>query len=220
MRSFCIVSPPMCPDSGYSHSRRNNPFRRLENPKRRSATRSSGAASASQAAVLLPHKVAMTETLAQLRAALSNRYAIEREIGHGGMATVYLARDLRHNRNVALKVLRPELRTAIGTERFLREIRTTAQLTHPHILAMHDSGEAAGLLYYIMPYSDGESLRDRLDRERRLSVDATLDITLQIADALAYAHAHGVIHRDIKPENILFSGGRHAWVSDFGVARA
>jgi len=114
----------------------------------------------------------MTETLARLREALSNRYAIEREIGHGGMATVYLARDLRHNRQVALKVLRPELATAIGSERFLREIRTTAQLTHPHILAMHDSGDAAGLLYYIMPYIEGESLRERLRRDRQLSVEA------------------------------------------------
>jgi serine/threonine protein kinase/tetratricopeptide (TPR) repeat protein len=162
----------------------------------------------------------LTETLARIRAAFADRYSIEREVGRGGMATVYLARDERHERTVAVKVLRPELRTAIGTERFLREVRTTARLTHPHILAMYDSGEADGLLYYIMPYIDGESLRGRLLRERQLPVETAVDIALQVADALAYAHAHGVIHRDVKPENILFSHGNHAWVSDFGLARA
>ena len=135
------------------------------------------------------------------------------------MATVYLARDERHHRSVALKVLDPELAHALGPERFLREIEVAANLSHPHILPLHDSGEAAGLLYYVMPYVEGESLRDRLTRETQLPVDEALQLAREVADALAYAHGQGVIHRDIKPENILLGGG-HALVADFGIARA
>ena len=134
-------------------------------------------------------------------------YRVLRTLGHGGMATVYLARDERHRRSVALKVLHPELAHALGPERFLREIEVAANLSHPHILPLHDSGEAAGLLYYVMPYVEGESLRDRLRRETQLPVDDALQIAREVADALAYAHGQGVIHRDIKPENILLSGG-------------
>jgi len=155
----------------------------------------------------------------QLKQALASRYAIERELGAGGMATVYLAHDLRHDRQVALKVLRPELGQVLGPDRFLREIRTTAQLAHPHILPLHDSGEAAGFLYYVMPYVEGESLRDRLSCEKQLSLDEALRIAREVADALSYAHSHGVVHRDIKPENILLQGG-HAVVADFGIAKA
>jgi TolB-like protein/tRNA A-37 threonylcarbamoyl transferase component Bud32 len=154
-----------------------------------------------------------------LRSALADRYAIEREIGQGGMATVYLARDLKHDRRVALKVLRPELTASLGLDRFLREIRTTAQLTHPHILPLLDSGDAAGTLFYVMPYVEGESLRDRLTREKQLPLDDALQLTREVADALSYAHAHGVVHRDIKPENILIESG-HAVVADFGIAKA
>ena len=146
-------------------------------------------------------------------------YRVLRMLGQGGMATVYLARDERHRRSVALKVLHPELAHALGAERFLREIEVAANLSHPHILPLHDSGEAAGLLYYVMPYVEGESLRDRLTRETQLPVDEALQIAREVADALAYAHGQGVIHRDIKPENILLSGG-HALVADFGIARA
>jgi serine/threonine-protein kinase len=155
----------------------------------------------------------------QLTSALGDRYRLERELGRGGMATVYLAQDLRHHRRVALKVLHPELAYALGTDRFLREIEVAANLTHPHILPLHDSGEAAGLLFYVMPYVEGESLRGRLNRERQLPVDDAVRIAREVADALAYAHDHGIIHRDIKPENILLSGG-HALVADFGIARA
>ena len=162
----------------------------------------------------------VSATLARLREALSGAYAIERELGRGGMATVYLAHDLRHDRDVALKVLSPEMVSGISSQRFLREIRTVARLNHPHILPMHDSGEAGGFSYYTMPYADGESLRARLKRERALSVDDAIDVAVQIADALAYAHAHGVVHRDIKPENVLFSATGHLWVADFGLARA
>ena len=161
----------------------------------------------------------LTELLARLTAALADRYGIDRELGRGGMAMVYLARDLRHRRPVALKVLHPELAYAVGGDRFLREIEVAANLTHPHILPLHDSGEADGLLYYVMPYVEGESLRDRLNRETQLPVDEALQIAREVADALAYAHVQGVIHRDIKPENILLSGG-HALVADFGIARA
>jgi tetratricopeptide (TPR) repeat protein len=161
----------------------------------------------------------MTDPLAQLRAALADRYAIEHELGAGGMATVYLAEDLKHQRDVAIKVLRPELAAALGHERFLREITTTAALHHPHILGLYDSGEADGFLYYVMPYVEGESLRERLDRERQLAVDDALRIGREVADALSYAHQRGVIHRDIKPENILLESG-HAQVADFGIARA
>src|SRR5207245_10867764 len=133
--------------------------------------------------------------------------------------TVYLAHDLRHDRPVALKVLRPELAAAIGPERFLREIQIAARLTHPNILPLHDSGEAEGLLYYVMPHVDGESLRDRLGREKQLPLDDALQIAREVADALSYAHSHDVIHRDVKPENVLLEAG-HAVVSDFGIARA
>jgi serine/threonine-protein kinase len=146
-------------------------------------------------------------------------YRVLRMLGRGGMATVYLARDERHHRSIALKVLHPDLAHALGAERFLREIEVEANLTHPHILPLHDSGEAAGLLYYVMPYIEGESLRDRLRRETQLPVDEALQIAREVADALAYAHGQGVIHRDIKPENILLSG-EHALVADFGIARA
>ncbi|HSW27982.1 MAG TPA: protein kinase [Longimicrobiales bacterium] len=161
----------------------------------------------------------MPDTFERLKSALSERYAIQRELGQGGMATVWLATDLRHHRDVALKVLRPELAAAVGPERFLREIDLAARLTHPHILPVHDSGEAAGLLYYVMPYVEGESLRERLKREKQLPVDEALRISREVADALSYAHAHGVIHRDIKPENILLEAG-HAVVADFGIAKA
>jgi serine/threonine-protein kinase len=150
---------------------------------------------------------------------LSDRYRIERELGQGGMATVFLAQDLRHDRPVAVKVLRPELAAVIGAARFLAEIRTTANLQHPHILPLHDSGEVAGTVFYVMPYVEGESLRDRLERETQLPIDDAVAIAGEVADALEYAHQHGVIHRDIKPENILLHGG-HALVADFGIALA
>ncbi|NNM31786.1 MAG: serine/threonine-protein kinase, partial [Gemmatimonadetes bacterium] len=155
----------------------------------------------------------------RLMNALAGRYRFEREIGSGGMATVYLAVDDRHERRVAIKVLRPELAAVLGAERFLSEIRVTASLQHPHILPLHDSGEADGLLYYVMPFVEGESLRDRLNRERQLSVEDALRITSEVADGLSHAHALGVIHRDIKPANILLAGG-HALIADFGIARA
>ncbi len=139
----------------------------------------------------------------QLKAALSDRYIIEREIGVGGMATVYLARDVKHNRKVALKVLKPELGAVLGIERFLSEIEVTANLQHPHLLPLFDSGEAEGLLFYVMPFVSGESLRDRLDRERQLPVDEAVRIAVAVASALDYAHRNGVIHRDLKPENIF-----------------
>ena len=161
----------------------------------------------------------MPDPLDRLTTALAARYAIRRELGRGGMATVYLAQDVKHDRPVALKVLRPELAAALGSERFLREIAISARLTHPNILPVHDSGEADGLLYYVMPYVEGESLRDRLDRERQLPLEDALQIAREVADALSYAHAHDVIHRDIKPENILLLSG-HAVVADFGIARA
>jgi len=154
-----------------------------------------------------------------LAAALAGRYALERELGQGGMATVYLARDLRHERLVAVKVLRPELAASLGPERFLREIKLAAQLQHPHILPLHDSGEASGFLYYVMPYVKGESLRGRLDRGGELPVHDAVKILIEVTDALAYAHGQGVVHRDIKPDNVLLSG-RHALVTDFGVAKA
>src|SRR5467141_2403487 len=157
--------------------------------------------------------------VSELRAALASRYRLEKEIGRGGMATVFLAHDLKHDRPVALKVLHPELARALGTERFQREIMLAARLQHPHILSVHDSGEAAGNLWFTMPYVEGESLRARLEKERALSPDEALRITREVADALDYAHSHGIIHRDIKPENILLSG-RHALVADFGIARA
>jgi serine/threonine-protein kinase len=157
--------------------------------------------------------------LERLRAALAGRYRVERELGRGAMAAVYLARDLKHERRVAVKVLRAELAAAVGHDRFLREIQIAAALAHPHILPLHDSGEAQGFLYYVMPFVEGESLRDRLDRERQLPIADALRIAQEVADGLDYAHARGVVHRDIKPDNILFLGG-HAVVADFGVATA
>ncbi|MEE8361113.1 MAG: serine/threonine-protein kinase [Gemmatimonadales bacterium] len=155
----------------------------------------------------------------RLTAALQDRYRIEREIGAGGMATVYLAEDLKHGRQVALKVLRSELANTMGPERFHREIAIAAKLQHPHIVPLHDSGEAAGFLYYVMPYVEGESLRQRLDREGELPIGDTIRILRDITDALAYAHKQGVVHRDIKPENVMLFG-RHSMVTDFGVAKA
>jgi len=155
----------------------------------------------------------------RLKAALADRYEIEREIGAGGMATVYLAQDLKHDRQVAIKVLRPEVAASLGTERFLAEIRLTARLQHPHIVPLFDSGEADAFLYYVMPYVQGESLRARLEREQRLDVPGMLGIARPVAQALAAAHELGVVHRDVKPENILLSRG-HPLVTDFGIARA
>ncbi len=161
----------------------------------------------------------MTTTTERLRAALADRYRIEREIGAGGMATVFLAHDLKHDRDVAIKVLHPDLGAALGGERFLSEIRTTARLQHPHILPLLDSGDADGLLFYVMPLITGETLRDRLDREQQLPVPDAVQIAREVADALGHAHGLGVVHRDIKPENILLQGG-HALVADFGIALA
>ena len=154
-----------------------------------------------------------------LQAALNGRYTIERELGRGGMATVYLALDLKHHRRVAIKVLKPELAAALGPGRFLREIEIAAGLSHPHIVPLYDSGVAAGLLYYVMPHVEGESLAERLAGEQGLPIDEVCAIAREVADALRYAHAHGVVHRDIKPDNVLLSGG-HAFVTDFGVAKA
>ncbi|NIM47967.1 MAG: protein kinase [Gemmatimonadales bacterium] len=151
--------------------------------------------------------------------AIRDRYVVERGIGAGGMATVHLARDVRHNRYVAIKVLKPELAASLGAERFLKEIEIAARLTHPHIIPLHDSGQAAGFLYYVMPFIDGESLRTRLLRETRIDTAAALGIAEDVGDALSYAHRQGILHRDIKPENILFSEG-HPMVADFGIARA
>ncbi|MBT8397545.1 MAG: protein kinase [Gemmatimonadetes bacterium] len=161
----------------------------------------------------------MEELQQRLTAALSERYTVLRELGRGGMATVYLAEDLKHSRKVAIKVLKPELASALGTERFLREIEISAGLDHPHILPVYDSGEAGGFLYYVMPNVEGESLRDRLDREKQLPLDDALQIAREVADALSYAHSREVVHRDIKPANIMLAGG-HARVADFGIARA
>nr|MBA3646565.1 serine/threonine protein kinase [Gemmatimonadaceae bacterium] len=145
----------------------------------------------------------MTTTLERLNAALADRYLLQREVGAGGMATVFLAHDVKHDRDVAIKVLHPDLGAALGSERFLSEIKTTAKLQHSHILPLLDSGEADSLLFYVMPYVTGESLRARIDRERQLSIPESIRITKEVASALDYAHRHGVIHRDIKPENIL-----------------
>ncbi len=161
----------------------------------------------------------MPDQLARLTEALVDQYTIVREVGAGGMATVYLARDLKHDRQVALKVLRPELAAALGSERFPREIRFVAQFQHPHILSLYDSGERRGFLYYVMPFVEGESLADRMAREKQLPIADVVRILKEVADALAYSHARGVVHRDIKPGNVLLSG-RHAVVTDFGVAKA
>jgi serine/threonine-protein kinase len=154
-----------------------------------------------------------------LRASLADRYRIERELGQGGMATVYLAQDLKHDRKVAIKVLREELAASLGADRFLREIHIAAQLQHPHILTLIDSGAAHGLMFYVMPYVEGETLRTKLVRDGELPVADAVRILREVADALAYAHVHGLVHRDVKPENIMLSG-RHALVMDFGVAKA
>ncbi len=161
----------------------------------------------------------MTEITSRLSTALADRYAIERELGSGGMATVYLAEDLKHKRKVAVKVLRPELAALLGAERFLQEITTTANLQHPHILPLFDSGEADGFLFYVMPFVDGETLRDKLNSEKQIGIDEAVRITIEIADALDYAHRHNIVHRDIKPENILLHDGR-PMVADFGIALA
>ena len=161
----------------------------------------------------------MSDAPDRLVAALADRYRIERALGSGGMATVYLAEDLKHDRKVAIKVLKPELAAVLGAERFVQEIKTTAALSHPHILPLFDSGEADGFLFYVMPYIQGETIRDRLNRETQFAVDEALRITREIADALDYAHRHGVVHRDIKPENLLLHDGR-AMVMDFGIALA
>jgi serine/threonine-protein kinase len=150
----------------------------------------------------------MTEGITRLAAALADRYRLERELGQGGMATVYLAEDLKHDRKVAVKVLRPELAAVLGAERFVQEIKTTAALSHPHILPLFDSGEAGGFLYYVMPYIEGETVREKLNRETQLGIAEAVRITSEVADALDYAHRNGVIHRDIKPENILLHDGR------------
>ena len=154
-----------------------------------------------------------------LHDALADRYRIERELGRGGMARVYLADDLKHGRKVAIKAMHPELAAAIGHDRFLLEIEIAARLTHPHILPLYDSGVAGGQLYYVIPYIEGESLRARIDREKQLPIDDALRLTREIASALGYAHHQGVVHRDIKPENILLADGI-ALVADFGIARA
>ena len=157
--------------------------------------------------------------LARIGAALADRYRIERELGAGGMATVYLAHDIKHDRKVAVKVLKPELAAVLGAERFVVEIKTTASVSHPHILPLFDSGTADGFLFYVMPFIEGETLRDKLNRETQLGIDEAVKITREVADALDYAHRHGVIHRDIKPENILLHDGR-PMVADFGIALA
>ena len=158
-------------------------------------------------------------TFERLQASLADRYRVDKELGKGGMATVFLAHDVRHERDVAIKVLHPELAASMGSERFDREIKLAAKLHHPHILSLFDSGSADGLFYYVMPFVQGESLRDRLDREQMLPVDDALQVLVEVADALGAAHALGVVHRDIKPENILLAGG-HCLVADFGVAKA
>lgn len=161
----------------------------------------------------------MTDAVTRLNAALDGRYRVERELGEGGMAIVYLAADLRHERKVAIKVLRPELAEAVGADRFLAEIKTTANLQHPHVLPLFDSGEADGFLFYVMPYVEGETLRERIDQERQLSIEDAVRIATDVGEALDHAHRQDVIHRDIKPENILLSDGR-ALVADFGIALA
>jgi len=155
---------------------------------------------------------------ARVATALANRYVVERELGHGGMATVYLARDVALGRAVAIKVLPPTTREYLGGERFTRETQIAAQLSHPHIVPLFEAGEAEGILFYVMGYVEGESLQDRLAREGALPLEESVRLIAEVADALAYAHEHGVIHRDIKPANVLLAGG-HALVADFGIAK-
>src|SRR3989449_9025678 len=162
---------------------------------------------------------ASERSVMDLRASLADRYRIERELGQGGMATVYLAHDVKHDREVALKVLRPELAAVLGAERFLQEIHISARLDHPHILTLIDSGESDGFVWYVLPYVRGESLREKLTGEQQLAIDEAVRIATQVASALDYAHRHGLIHRDIKPENILLHEGE-AVVADFGIALA
>ncbi|MDA1081806.1 MAG: serine/threonine-protein kinase [Gemmatimonadetes bacterium] len=161
----------------------------------------------------------IVHTTEQLNTALAGRYVIDRLVGEGGMATVYLARDIKHDRQVALKVLKPELGAVLGVERFLAEIKVTANLQHPNLLPLFDSGEAGGLLFYVMPFVEGESLRAKLDREKQLPIDEAVRLALAIASALDYAHRQGVIHRDLKPENILLHDGQPV-IADFGIALA
>ena len=161
----------------------------------------------------------MADNFDRLKAALADRYAIEREVGTGGMATVYLAEDLKLHRKVALKVLKPDLAAALGPDRFLQEIEIAAQLHHPHILPLHDSGDADGFLYYVMPYEEGQSLRERLAKEGELPIAEAVRILRDVVDALTHAHKHNIVHRDIKPDNVMLSD-RHAFVTDFGVAKA
>jgi serine/threonine-protein kinase len=161
----------------------------------------------------------MPNLLAEFQLALGERYRLERVLGRGGMATVFLAEDCRHGRRVAVKVLRPELASTVGAERFLNEITIAANLTHPNILSVHDSGEAAETLYYVMPHVQGGSLRMRLQQGSRLAVEEAVRLATDVTEALVYAHASGIMHRDIKPENILLQAGR-ALVADFGIARA
>ncbi|MGE5744649.1 MAG: serine/threonine-protein kinase, partial [Gemmatimonadota bacterium] len=161
----------------------------------------------------------MADLLDRLRASLADRYTFDREIGRGGMATVYRAEDVKHHRPVAIKVLHPYLAMNLGSERFLREIQIAAQLQHPHIVPLYDSGQAGDLLYYVMPFVEGESLRQRLEREPRLSLEEVLHLARSIAAALDYAHRQGVVHRDIKPENVMLHEGE-AMVTDFGIAKA
>jgi serine/threonine-protein kinase len=169
----------------------------------------------------VPPRTAVTGVVevSKVKKALASRYKVERVLGEGGMATVYLAQDLKYHRSVAVKVMRPELASTLGADRFLREVEIAARLAHPHILPMYESGEAQGLLYYVMPYVEGETLRERIQRETQLPVEDALKIAREVSEALAYAHARGIIHRDIKPANILLGGG-HATVADFGIARA
>jgi serine/threonine-protein kinase len=161
----------------------------------------------------------LADVFAQLKDSLAPAYVLEREIGRGGMATVYLARDIKHDRHVAVKVLDPELGAVLGVDRFLSEIKVTANLQHPNLLPLFDSGDAKGHLFYVMPFVEGESLRARLDRERQLPVDEAVRIAIAVGNALDYAHAHGVVHRDLKPENILMQHGQPV-IADFGIALA
>ena len=169
----------------------------------------------------VPRRTASTGVVevSRVTKALADRYTIERILGEGGMATVYLARDVKHNRKVAVKVMRPELAATLGADRFLREVEIAGQLSHPHILPMYDSGAADGFLFYAMPYVEGESLAARMKREGQLPVEDAVKLAREVAEALGYAHERGIVHRDIKPANILLSGG-HALVADFGIARA